>query len=152
MTNSFIVVDDNVDYLGILANQLREKISLLPSDQPQLAKAVLATQTGVMEVLVVVRGHENPHTHPDADLIFVLLEGSGWLQRSAQPDPKTDIEIVQGCTVVVPKGTCHAYHNTSDTDSVLLATFSPATPKAADGCVSTATDSRADTRRVAPTK
>jgi quercetin dioxygenase-like cupin family protein len=148
MANMFIVVGDNGFDLDLLANQLREEISGLPPDQPQLAKKVLAQQTGVEEVLVVVRGHENPHTHPDADLIFVLLEGAGWLQRSPEPNPETNIEVSAGGTVVVPKGVCHAYHNTSGTDSVLLATFSPGKP-APGACASTGTDSRADGRDTA---
>ena len=133
-SNYFIVVGDNGFDLDPVANQLREEISGLPPGQPQLAKKVLATQAGVMEVLLVVRGQETPHTHPNADLIFTLLEGEGWLQRSSEPNPEIDIEVRAGGTVVVPKGVCHAFHNTSDTDSVLLATFSPADPTHADGC------------------
>jgi quercetin dioxygenase-like cupin family protein len=151
MANFFIVVGDAGFDLDQIADQLREQIPGLPPDQPQLAKKKLAVQAGVMEALVVVRGHENPHTHPDADLIFTVLEGGGWLQRSAEPNPEIDIEISAGGTVVVPKGVCHAFHNTCDTDSVLLATFSPGIPTAADGCAPAATDSLADTRHaVAP--
>jgi quercetin dioxygenase-like cupin family protein len=134
--------------LNLLANQLREQISKLPPDQPQLAKQVLTpqpwpppaaqpgVQAAVMTVLLVVRGHENPHTHPNADLIFAVLEGSGWLQLTPDQNAYT-IPLAPGNTVVVPKGTCHAFHNTSDTDSVLLATFSPADPSHKDGCAPT---------------
>lgn len=134
MPHPFIVVGDNGFDLDLAANQLREKISCLPPGQPQLAKMVLAKQAGVMEVLLVVRDHEKPHTHPNADLIFTVLEGGGWLQRSPEPNPETNIEVMAGGTVVVPKGMCHAFHNTSGTDSVLLATFSPADPTPNDGC------------------
>jgi len=106
--------------LDDIAKQLRHQI---PGDEPRLAKRPLATQAGVTEVLVVVRGHENPHTHPESDLIFSVLEGGGYLQL-----PHVRVDAPAGTTVVVPKGVCHAYHNTAPSDSVLLATFSPALP------------------------
>lgn len=141
MSNTFIVVGENGFDLDVVADTLRNEISALPPDQPQLAKTKLGEQDGVSEFLVVVRGHENPHTHPDADLIFVVLQGGGWLQRSpAAPDPGTNIQVPVGGTVVVPKGVCHAFHNTWDSDSVLLATFSPATPASGE-CMSTGSDS-----------
>lgn len=117
--------------LDVLANELRDEISTqgLP-----LAKSVLATQAAVMEVLLVVREHEDPHTHPNADLIFTVLEGGGWLQSSSDPDPTPKFTVAAGTTVVVPKGVCHAFHNTSSNDSVVLATFSPADPSHIDGC------------------
>ncbi|HEX8633091.1 MAG TPA: cupin domain-containing protein [Pyrinomonadaceae bacterium] len=137
MAYRFIVVgDDGVD-LDMVANQLREQISSLPPDKPQLAKQALKQPAaGVLEALLVVRGHENPHTHPNADLIFTVLEGGGWLQRSPTPNPETNIEVMAGTTVVVPRGMCHAFHNTSGTDSVLLVTFSftPPDPTAAAEC------------------
>lgn len=133
-TSDYLILspDDILD-LGVVANALRDEIAA--SGTP-LAKKVLATQTGVMEVLLVVREHEEPHTHPNADLIFTLLEGAGWLQRSLHPSPETNIAVRAGSTVVVPKGACHAFHNTSATDSVLLATFSPADPTPIQGCAS----------------
>ncbi len=137
-TNYFIVVGDEaagVD-LDLVANQLREEIS---SKGLALAKQVLTPPAGtppvgVMAVLLVVREHEDPHTHPNADLTFTVLEGGGWLQRTSDPNPETKYEVIAGTTIVVPKNVCHAFHNTSDTDSVLLATFSPADPSHIDGC------------------
>jgi quercetin dioxygenase-like cupin family protein len=106
--------------LDEIADQLRKKI---PQTEPRLAKKELEQQSGVVEVLVVVRGHENPHTHPQSDLIFSVLEGGGYVQLLRER-----VEAPAGTTVVVPKGVCHAYHNTSPSDSVLLATFSPPIP------------------------
>ncbi|HEX8211699.1 MAG TPA: cupin domain-containing protein [Longimicrobium sp.] len=125
----FIVAGQSGESIEAVADQLREEISSLPPDKPQLAKKVLFTDTGVMVVLVVVRGQELPHTHPNADLIFSVLDGEGWVQQSpGRPDPETNIEASAGTTIVIPKGMCHAFHNTSPSDSVLLATFSPAIP------------------------
>ncbi len=132
-SNYLVVVGDETTGfdLDIVANQLREEIS---RHGLALAKRELATQAGVKEVLLVVRDHEDPHTHPNADLLFTVLEGGGWLQRTPDPNPETKFEVIAGTTVVVPKGVCHAFHNTSDTDSVLLATFSPADSSHKDGC------------------
>jgi quercetin dioxygenase-like cupin family protein len=111
-----VVLDD-------IASQLREQICALSPDAPQLAKQKLEAQSGVMEVLVVVRGNETPHTHPKSDLIFSVLKGGGYVQLS-----DGIIGAPERSTVVIPKGVCHAFYNTADPDSVLLATFSPASP------------------------
>lgn len=110
--------------LDDIANQLRAQISKLPPDAPLLAKQQLAApQSSVTELLLVVRSHEDPHTHPQSDLIFSVLEGGGYVELS---DGR--IEAPAGTTVLIPKGVCHAYYNTADSDSVLLATF-PAKPE-----------------------
>jgi quercetin dioxygenase-like cupin family protein len=107
-----------------IAEQLRKQIPTKRSGEPQLAKQQLAApQSGVTEVLLVVRGHEEPHTHPQSDLLFSVLKGGGYVQLSLGR-----IEAPAGATVIIPKGVCHAYHNTSPSDSVLLATF-PAKPE-----------------------
>jgi quercetin dioxygenase-like cupin family protein len=120
MRYSFTVAGGKPVNLDDIANQLRTQIDKLPPDQPQLKSQVLNQQTGVKEVLVVVRGHENPHTHPNSDLVFSVLEGNGHVQLS-----KGKVRMSAGSTIAIPKGVCHAYHNTSVRDSVLLATFSP---------------------------
>jgi mannose-6-phosphate isomerase-like protein (cupin superfamily) len=123
VSHLFTVAGGKAVALDDLANQLRKSISNLPPGEPQLAKQQLAEQTGVGEFLVVVRGNETPHTHPESDLVFFVLEGGGvvWL-------PNGIVDAPAGSTVVIPKGVCHAYYNTAESDSVLLATFSPAVP------------------------
>ena len=124
MSYTLKVVDGETSGTVFLLDDIAEQLRCeIPEDEPRLAKRPLATQTGVTEVLVVVRGHENPHTHPDSDLIFSVLEGGGYVQL-----PHERVDAPAGTTVVVPKGVCHAYHNTAPSDSVLLATFSPALP------------------------
>jgi quercetin dioxygenase-like cupin family protein len=123
MSYLFTVAGGEAVVLDDIVNQLRKQISKLPLNKPQLAKHQLAKQTGVVEVLVVVRGNETPHTHPESDLGFFVLEGGGvvWLSTGIVNAPV-------GSTVVIPKGVCHAHYNTAESDSVLLATFSPAIP------------------------
>lgn len=129
MSHSFTVAGAEPVDLDEIANQLREEIDSLPPGSPpdKLLKASqLDQQTGVAEFLVVVRGNEDPHIHPEGDLIVYVLEGGGYFQLSS-----TRVEATEGSVIVIPKGVCHAYYNLSETDSVLMATFSPINSKAA---------------------
>lgn len=123
MSYLFTVAGGPTVVLDDIANQLREQIANLPPGEAQLAKQQLGIQAGVVEFLEVVRGNESLHTHPESDLIFSVLEGGGYVQLSTGT-----IDAPAGITVVISKGTCHAYYNTAESDSVLLATFSPAIP------------------------
>jgi quercetin dioxygenase-like cupin family protein len=123
----FTVADQEPIDLDQLANGLREDIDKLPPGSPLLKATPLASQTGVQEFLVVVRGNEEPHIHPEGDLIVVVLEGGGYFEL---PSTSTKTDAPEGSTVVIPKSVCHAYFNLSATDSVLLATFSPINSKA----------------------
>jgi quercetin dioxygenase-like cupin family protein len=123
MTYLFTVAGSPPVVLDDIANTLREQICALPPESPQLAEQPIATQTGVMEVVVVVRGNETPHTHPESDLIFTVLKGGGYVQLA-----DGIVGAPPHSTVVIPKGVCHAFYNTAECDSVLLATFSPPLP------------------------
>lgn len=123
MLSLFTVAGGTPVVLDDIAHQLREKICSLSPDAPQLAEEPLATQSGVLVALAVVRGNELPHTHPESDLVFTVLEGGGYVQLS-----DGIVGAPPGSTVVIPKDVCHAYYNTAEPDSVLLATFSPGLP------------------------
>lgn len=114
---------DKVD-LDDLANQLRVDIDGLPSGSPQLKAKFLNQQTGVQSYLVVVRRNEDPHTHPEGDLIISVLQGVGYVQLLTEK-----VETPAGSITVIPKGVCHAYYNLAKDDSVILATFSPINSK-----------------------
>ncbi len=127
MANSFTVAGGKPVDLDDLANQLRQAIDALPpgsAPDTQLKAKFLNQQTGVQAFLVVVRGNEDPHTHPEGDLTIYVLEGGGYLQLGAEK-----VEALAGSIVLIPKGVCHAYYNLSADDSVLLATFSPINSK-----------------------
>ena len=113
-----------VDLDGI-ADDLRRKITTLPPDTPLLAAQKLAAQSGVQEFLVVVRTNEDPHIHPEGDLVVCVLEGGGYFRLNSGT-----VDAPTGSVVVIPKGVCHAYFNQSPSDSVLFATFSPIESKA----------------------
>lgn len=120
MSHIFIIAGSDPVELDDIADQLRAEIDKLPQGVPLLAKQGLGEQTGVKEAIVVVRDQENPHTHPESDLIISVLSGGGYVQLFPG-----EADAPVGSTVVIPKGVCHAYHNTSPEDSVIMATFSP---------------------------
>ena len=120
MIHSFTVAGDKPVDLNDVAIQLRKQIDKLPPDSPQLATKILSSQAGVKQVLVLVRGHELPHTHPNSDLVISVLDGKGYVQLS-----QDKVSMAPGGIIVIPKGVCHAYHNISKEDSLLFATFSP---------------------------
>ena len=124
MTNSFTIAGQNPVDLDEIANQLRAKIDALAPGSPLLTAQFLNEQSGVQVFLVVIRGHEDPHTHPDGDLIISVLDGGGYVQLSTEK-----IEASAGSVVIIPKGVCHAYYNLAEGDSVLMATFSPINSK-----------------------
>lgn len=116
----FTIAGSATVVLNDIADLLRKQIAKLPPGKPQLAEQEIGHQTDVKEALVVVRGHEDPHTHPESTLIIFVLAGKGYVQLFPGR-----VEVSAGSTVVIPKGACHAYHNLSKHDSVLIATFSP---------------------------
>jgi mannose-6-phosphate isomerase-like protein (cupin superfamily) len=119
MSHQFTIAHRKPVNLDAIAATLRKKIDKIKKG-PKLADYDLGGQTGVKEALVVVRDHEDPHTHPASDLIIFVLEGGGYVQLFPGK-----VEAPAGSTVVIPKGVCHAYHNASPNDSVIIATFSP---------------------------
>lgn len=80
---------------------------------------------------MVVCGNEDPHIHPDGDLIIYVLEGGGkvHLPPGLADTSGTIVDAPAGSIVVIPKGVCHAYYNLASEDSVLVATFSPINSK-----------------------
>ena len=126
MSHLFTVAGQAPVDLNAVADQLRKQIDALPPGSSLLKAQQLDTQSGVQEYLVVVRGNENPHIHPEGDLIISVLEGHGYLQLTGEI-----ADAPKGAILVVPKGVCHAYYNQAKHDSVLLATFSPINSKAA---------------------
>ena len=130
MTHNFTVVGWEPADLDNMAKQLRREIDALPVGSPPdklLAAKFLNQQSGFQAFLVVVRGNEDPHTHPDGDLVIYVLQGGGEVHISpGKVDvPAGILDASAGSIVVIPKGVCHAYYNLSKEDSVILATFSP---------------------------
>lgn len=127
MSHCFTVAGADPVDLDELAKQLRLEIDAVQLPSPPdklLAAKFLNHQIGVQTYLVVVRGNEDPHTHPDGDLIVSVLEGGGYFNLSTGR-----VDAPEGSVVIIPKGVCHAFYNTSEGDSVIVATFSPINSK-----------------------
>jgi quercetin dioxygenase-like cupin family protein len=127
MTYQFAIAGEKPVDLNAIVATLRKQAA---KNKPQLAKQSVGTQASVTESVVVVLGAEDPHTHPANDLIIYVLEGGGCVQLFPGK-----IEAPQSSVVVIPKGVCHAFHNTSANGSVVIATFSPAKVEPAGKCI-----------------
>lgn len=127
MTYQFAIAGSKpVDLNAIVATLRKQALK----NKPQLAKQSVGKQASVTESVVVVLSAEDPHTHPANDLIIYVLEGGGYVQLFPGR-----IDAPQASVVVIPKGVCHAFHNTAASGSVVIATFSPATVAPADKCI-----------------
>jgi mannose-6-phosphate isomerase-like protein (cupin superfamily) len=70
--------------------------------------------------LVAIRDRETPHRHDRHDLLVVVLEGHGAMRLGDEEKP-----VGQGSILWVPRGTVHAFRNTSDGPAVAYAVYLP---------------------------
>jgi len=70
--------------------------------------------------LVWIRDRETPHRHDRHDLFVVMLRGSGMMRLGNEERP-----IGQGSILYVPRGTVHAFRNTSGDVAVSYAIYVP---------------------------
>jgi len=71
--------------------------------------------------IVSIRNREVPHRHDHHDLVVVMLRGDGAMLMGDQERP-----VGPGSILYVPRGTNHAFRNTSDQPAVAYAIYSPA--------------------------
>ena len=71
--------------------------------------------------LVWIRDREVPHRHDRHDLFVVILRGHGAMQLGSEERVTT-----RGSILYVPRGTPHAFRNTSSEPAVAYAVYSPA--------------------------
>jgi quercetin dioxygenase-like cupin family protein len=76
-----------------------------------------------VEILVTPGNGAAPHSHPDANQQYYVLEG----QLTFLIGHRT-IQVGPGDLLYVPRGTLHAIQN-SDTPARMITTFSPAGPE-----------------------
>ena len=123
--------------LDPIIQDLRDAVDA-PDGPPLKVSDQLGSQSGAQEYVVVIRGSEDPHIHPDGDLIAFVMEGGGYFELFPG-----SADAPLGSVVVIPKGLCHAFHNQSPDDSVLFVSFAPINSK--DVCPpSTSSDSGTD--------
>ncbi len=70
--------------------------------------------------LVWIRDRETPHRHDRHDLFVVILRGSGTMRLGNEERP-----VGQGSVLYVPRGTVHAFRNTSGDVAVSYAVYVP---------------------------
>jgi mannose-6-phosphate isomerase-like protein (cupin superfamily) len=70
--------------------------------------------------LVWIRDRETPHRHDRHDLFVVMLRGSGAMRLGSEERP-----VGQGSVLYVPRGTVHAFRNTSGDVAVSYAIYVP---------------------------
>jgi mannose-6-phosphate isomerase-like protein (cupin superfamily) len=71
--------------------------------------------------LVAIRDAEIPHRHDHHDLWVVMLRGHGTMLLGTEVRP-----VGEGSILYVPRGTLHAFNNSSGTPAVAYAVYSPA--------------------------
>lgn len=71
--------------------------------------------------LVWIRDRETPHRHDQHDLFVVMLRGAGTMRLGDEERP-----VGEGSVLYVPRGTVHAFRNTSGTVAAAYAIYTPA--------------------------
>lgn len=70
--------------------------------------------------VVAIRDAEVPHRHDRHDLLVVVLEGHGVMRLGDEEAP-----VGQGSILWIPRGTVHAFRNTSEAPAVAYAVYLP---------------------------
>lgn len=71
--------------------------------------------------LVWIRDREVPHRHDRHDLFVVILRGQGTMRLGDEERP-----VGEGSILYVPRGTVHAFRNTSEEPAAAYAVYAPA--------------------------
>jgi mannose-6-phosphate isomerase-like protein (cupin superfamily) len=71
--------------------------------------------------VVAIRDQEVPHRHDHHDLLVVVLEGHGTMRLGDEERP-----VGRGSILWIPRGTVHAFRNTSETPAFAYAVYLPA--------------------------
>ncbi len=71
--------------------------------------------------IVAIRDREQPHSHERHDLFVVILRGHGTMRLGDQERP-----VGVDSILYVPRGTIHAFHNTSGEPAIAYAVYTPA--------------------------
>jgi mannose-6-phosphate isomerase-like protein (cupin superfamily) len=71
--------------------------------------------------VVAIRDREQPHRHDRHDLFVVILRGHGTMRLGDQQRP-----VGVDSILYVPRGTIHAFHNTSGEPAIAYAVYTPA--------------------------
>lgn len=70
--------------------------------------------------VVTIADREAPHRHDAHDLVVVILRGEGRMRLGDEERP-----VGEGSVLYVPRGTVHAFRNTSEGPAVAYAVYTP---------------------------
>ncbi|MFN7955214.1 MAG: cupin domain-containing protein [bacterium] len=70
--------------------------------------------------LVAIRDREDPHRHDTHDLFVFIVRGYGTMRIGNEARP-----VGEGSVLYVPRGTVHAFRNTSPEPAIAYAIYSP---------------------------
>ena len=97
---------------------LAERVPLA-EDQP-FRVIELGRDASTSHHLAAIRGAETPHRHDHHDQLVVIARGSGTVRIGDQTQP-----VGEGSVVYVPRGTVHAFTNTSGAPAVSYVVYTP---------------------------
>jgi mannose-6-phosphate isomerase-like protein (cupin superfamily) len=100
-------------------SDLAGKIELAPGEEYRVDEIDRDEHTS--HHLVAIRNAEVPHRHDVHDLWVVVLRGHGTMLLGTEVHP-----VGEGSILYVPRGTLHAFNNTSRAPAVAYAVYSPA--------------------------
>jgi len=93
---------------------------MLMDPQDNLRTWEMARDEQTSHHLVGVREGEVPHFHAEHELVVVLVRGEGTMQLEDEAKP-----LGAGSIVYIPRGTPHAFRNTSEDPSYAYVVYSP---------------------------
>jgi mannose-6-phosphate isomerase-like protein (cupin superfamily) len=99
--------------------ELATSQSLAPDEEFRIVE--VGRDTGSSQHLVWIRDREQPHRHDRHDLLVVTLRGHGSMRLGDE-----EREVGEGSILYVPRGTVHAFRNTSSGIAVSYAIYMPA--------------------------
>ncbi len=120
-SDSQLLIGRQTDRSAVVA--LGDKAAELSAGKPLEARE-LCKLPGATVDLLLVRGAEEPHQHPDHDLIVVLLRGTGLMLLGGETH-----RVQAGDVVIIERGTNHAFRNRAREGSLaLVVRVPPSTP------------------------
>ncbi len=97
---------------------LAEKYPLAPGKEFQVSE--VGRDAGSSQHVVWIVDREIPHRHDTHDLFVVMVKGSGTMRLGAETRP-----VGEGSILYVPRGTPHAFANTSGAPAFAYAVYFP---------------------------
>lgn len=99
--------------------ELASRVTLAPGEELRIVE--LARDANTSQHLVAIRTQEAPHRHDRHALLVVILRGHGRMRIGDE-----EREVGEGSIVYIPRGSVHAFRNTTTEPAVSYAVYAPA--------------------------